>query len=65
MLFSDNLRHFIVVSLFVTVSYPQTPEIADHVHDLILGDTQILAKTIAETQKISKECVITHENLGN
>lgn len=34
-----------------------TPEIVDRVHDLILSDRRIAAKTIAETLKISRERV--------
>lgn len=43
-----------------------TPEIVDQVHDLILTDRRISAKTIAETLKISRErvAVIIHDHLG-
>ncbi len=43
-----------------------TPEIVDRVHDLILADRRILAKSIAETLKISREHIrfIIHEHLG-
>uniref|UniRef100_A0A8D0DII8 Mos1 transposase HTH domain-containing protein n=1 Tax=Salvator merianae TaxID=96440 RepID=A0A8D0DII8_SALMN len=43
-----------------------TPEIVDHVHDLILADQQISAKRIAETLQISRERVgfIIHEQQG-
>ena len=32
-----------------------TPEVVDHVHDLILADRRISAKTIAETLEISRQ----------
>ena len=43
-----------------------TPEVVDHVHDLILADRRISAKTIAETLEISRECIrfIINEQLG-
>lgn len=43
-----------------------SPEIVDHVHDLILADRRISAKRIAETLHISRERVgfIIHEQLG-
>ena len=42
-----------------------TPDIVDRVHDLILSDWRISAKTIAETLEISRERVgfIIHEHL--
>jgi len=42
-----------------------TPEIIDHIHELILEDCQISAKSIAEQMDISRERVgsIIHENL--
>ena len=42
-----------------------TPEIIDHIHELVLEDRQISAKSIAEQLGISHERVafIIHENL--
>ena len=42
-----------------------TPEIIDQIHELILEDCQILAKSIAEQLDISRERVgsIIHEDL--
>ena len=42
-----------------------TPEIMDHIHELILENRRILAKSIAEQLVISRECVgsIIHEDL--
>jgi len=42
-----------------------TPEIIDHIHELILEDRRILAKSIAEQLGISREWVgsIIHEDL--
>jgi hypothetical protein len=49
----------------VTVFGPTTPEIIDQIHDLILEDRRISAKSIAEQQGISRERVgsIIHEDL--
>ena len=43
-----------------------TPKVVDHVHDLVLADRRISAKTIAETLEISREHIgfIIHEQLG-
>ena len=42
-----------------------TPEISDHIHELILGDRRISTKSIAEQLGISREWVgsIIHEDL--
>jgi len=42
-----------------------TPEIIDQIHELILGDRLILAKSIAEQLSISRERIgsIIHEDL--
>ena len=43
-----------------------TPEVVDHVHDLILADRRISARTIAGTLEISRDSIwfMIHEQLG-
>jgi len=42
-----------------------TPEIIDQIHELILEESRVLAKSIAEQLSISRErvCSIIHEDL--
>lgn len=42
-----------------------TPEIVDHIHNLILVDRRIAAERIAEIREISRKCIrfIIHESL--